>query len=218
MSRMRSLFEGCYEAQRAAALSGVPQSTLYDWARKSVVLPSVSQEKPKLWSYADLMALRIVYWLRHPKVDADIPASPMSRVRSALESLDADGVDLWSPGPDGHYTPLRVDRSGQVFISDSAGPRDHAGQGVLIQVLDLLGPFDTGDAWGPDLRRPMPHLRIVPGKVSGEPHLEHSRLTTLAVAALDRRGFTVTDIAKLYPGENVEALREAIDLEHRLAA
>ena len=215
---MRSLFEGCYEAHRAAALSGVPQSTLYDWARKSVVLPSVSQERPKLWSYADLMALRIVYWLRHPKVDADIPASPMSQVRSALESLDADGVDLWNPGPDGHYTPLRIDRSGQVFISDPTGPRDHAGQSVLPHVLDLLGPFDTGDAWGPDLRQPMPHLRIVPGKVSGEPHLEHSRLTTLAVAALDRRGFTITDIANLYPEENVEALREAIDLEHRLAA
>ncbi|MCL2464549.1 MAG: hypothetical protein FWF28_05725, partial [Micrococcales bacterium] len=68
MSRAGSLLSaavsGCYEASRAAALSGVPKSTLYEWARRRVVVPSVSPEREKLWSYADLMALRIVSWLR----------------------------------------------------------------------------------------------------------------------------------------------------------
>ncbi|MGK2959094.1 MAG: hypothetical protein ACSLFB_12010 [Acidimicrobiales bacterium] len=60
-------FDGCYNARRTAALSGVPRSTVYDWALKGVVVPSISPEREKLWSYADLMALRIVSWLRHPK-------------------------------------------------------------------------------------------------------------------------------------------------------
>ena len=60
-------FDGCYDARRTAALSGVPRSTVYDWARKGVVVPSISSEREKLWSYADLMALRIVSWLRHPE-------------------------------------------------------------------------------------------------------------------------------------------------------
>ena len=50
-------FDGCYDATRAAALSGVPKSTVYDWARKEIVVPSISPEREKLWSYADLMAL-----------------------------------------------------------------------------------------------------------------------------------------------------------------
>lgn len=39
VSRVRSIFEGCYEAPRAAALAGVPVSTVYDWARKRLVVP-----------------------------------------------------------------------------------------------------------------------------------------------------------------------------------
>ncbi|MGH9127636.1 MAG: hypothetical protein ACRDY2_01405 [Acidimicrobiales bacterium] len=92
-------YDGSYDAARAAALSGVPISTVYDWARKRVVAPSIASERPKLWSYADLMALRIVSWLRHPKDGPDdgFPASPMGAVRSALVRLGALGIDLWWP-------------------------------------------------------------------------------------------------------------------------
>ena len=68
-ARLNAAFDGCYKAHRASALSGVPQSTVYLWARNGLVTPSVSPTRVKLWSYADLMALRIVYWLRHPKFE-----------------------------------------------------------------------------------------------------------------------------------------------------
>jgi len=55
VSSIRYAFDGCYEAPRAAALSGVPVSTVYYWARTRVVVPTVSPERKKLWSYADLM-------------------------------------------------------------------------------------------------------------------------------------------------------------------
>jgi MerR HTH family regulatory protein len=58
---------GAYPADRAAALSGVPKSTLHYWARQEILVPSLSAEKVKLWSYADLMALRTIYWLRQRK-------------------------------------------------------------------------------------------------------------------------------------------------------
>src|SRR5262245_19717929 len=83
--------QGCYEASRAAALSGVPISTVYHWARTGVVVPSVSPIREKLWSYADLMALRVVSWLRQAKESSDgqvVPASPMRQVRQALAYLD----------------------------------------------------------------------------------------------------------------------------------
>lgn len=213
------LFEGCYEAARAGALAGVPVSTVYDWARKDVVVPSVSFAKPMLWSYADPMALRIVYWLRHPKAESEVAASSMLQVRRALGELANNGMALWSASSGGHSSPLVVDRDGRIYIDDSGDVRTLGGQGVLDHdLLEVLGPFDTGDDWGPDLRAPMPHLRIVPGKVSGEPHLFQSRLTTAAVAALARRGFDAEAIRRLYPHESPEGLIEAVDLERRLAA
>src|SRR5262245_13790019 len=56
-----------YVADRAAALAGVPKSTVHYWARTKLLVPSVSAERTKLWSYEDLMKLRTIEWLRRTK-------------------------------------------------------------------------------------------------------------------------------------------------------
>lgn len=209
-------FDGCYEAARAAALSGVPKSTVYDWARKDVVVPSVSREREMLWSYADLMALRIVSWLRHPKqLDGETrPATAMSQVRDALVELERRDLDLWDGRTD--RSPLVVDSAGQIIIVDGERASEIHGQLVAGALLDLLGPFDSTDGGGPDLRRPRAHLRIVPGKCAGEPHLDGSRVTTTAIAALAERGFGADEIAALYPDVPLVSIDEAIELERTL--
>lgn len=219
MTRGVAVYEGCYEAPRAAALSGVPISTVYDWARKEIVVPSVSAEREKLWSYADLMALRIVYWLRHPKAGTEtVPASPMPEVRRALGRLDEMGLDIWAS----HGTrpsPLLVDRTARIYIAAADELVDAHGQQVMADCLDLLAPFlDGGDVRGPDLRRPRPRLRIVPGKCAGEPHLRGTRLTTQTLAALVDRGYDVDGVHRLYPDQDLEAISEAIDLERQLGS
>jgi uncharacterized protein (DUF433 family) len=211
-------FEGSYPAGRAAALSGVPLSTVYDWARKGVVVPSVSPEREKLWSYADLMALRLVSWLRRPKHagPSEVPASPMSQVRRALSRLEEEQLDIW----DAKLTigsPLLVDPRGRVYIATLDGLLDDAGAALLEVGLDLLAPFAGDHGRGPDLRRPRPQLRIVPGKCAGEPHLAGSRVTTLSIKSLVDRGFDDAAIARLYPDLDRGALREAADLENELA-
>lgn len=221
MSALLHVFDGSYEARRAAALSGVPLSTVYDWARKGVVVPSVSQVRQKLWSYADLMALRIVHWLRHPKENdtGEVAASPMAEVRRALQQLDAEGLDIWSPtGQVGPESPLVVDRGGRIYVRGLDGIQDSAGQLVLDEdVLDLLGVFQADGGRGPDLVRPRPHLRIVPGKLSGEPHVERTRIATSSIAALHQRGFSDELIGELYPDVDITAITEAIALEGQLA-
>jgi uncharacterized protein (DUF433 family) len=218
--RVLAAFDGCYEAERAAALSGVPVSTVYYWARTGVIVPTVSPERPKRWSYADLIGLRLVYWLRHAKEGESIPIppSPMSDVRRALTELDELGLDIWSSGYEGSGTPLRVDRTGKVYVDVGDRIETTHREGVIGEALDLLGPFDTDEGHGPDLIRPRPHLRIVPGKVSGEPHLEHSRITTLTITSLYDRFGDVDKVGALYPDVPAEAIREAIDLERQLAA
>lgn len=69
---------------------------------------------------------------------------------------------------------------------------------------------------GPDLVRPRAWLRISPSRVAGEPHIEHSRLTTQTVAALADRGYPLGQIAEMYD-EPVEAIEQAVDLERQLA-
>jgi uncharacterized protein (DUF433 family)/DNA-binding transcriptional MerR regulator len=210
--------EGCYDATRAAALSGVPKSTIYYWASHQIVPPSVSPVREMLWSYADLMALRVVSWLRHPKDDPQgvRPGSPMREVRRALAELDEQGLDLWAPQALDR-SPLLVDRSGKIHIRIADQVRDLKGQSPLDpEWLDLLGPFDQAGGNGPDLVAPRKHLRIVPARVAGEPHVAGSRLTTLALAALAARGMSADRIADMYDVEAV-VVEEAVDLEEQLA-
>lgn len=217
--RVRSALAGCYEARRAAALSGVPVSTVYLWARREIVVPSVSPSRQKLWSYADLMALRIVHWLRHPKSGRarEVPASPMSQVREALEELERRGLDIWAENVHQRGSPLRVDISGRVHLADG-WPAGTGGQQSLADALDLLGSFEVKSHRGPNLIRPRPRLRIIPGKVSGEPHIESSRITTPTVAALCKRFGDTASVAALYPEINPEAITQAFALENYLAA
>jgi len=215
-----------YTADRAAALAGVPQSTVHYWARREILVPSVSAEKVKLWSFADLMGLRTIAWLRRRKLSAagyDIPHTTMPAVRRALRELDRLDLSLWTA--DTGSTVL-VDPNGDIVLRDQrelVRPVGRVGelQQVAPDFLDLMAPF-TGDGRdGPDLRRPRPRLRIVPGKLAGAPHIEKTRLETQAVHALALRGLDAERIARLYPFTDLEAIREAIDLEtqlHRSAA
>src|SRR5947207_13425694 len=116
----------------------------------------------------------------------------MHRVRAALDELQRRPLDLWD-GRTG-TSPLVVDGGGQIIIVEGDVTSDVHGQLVAGTLLDLLGPFDSDDGTkGPDLRRPRPHLRIVPGKCAGEPHLDGTRVTTTAIAALAERGFGLHD-------------------------
>jgi uncharacterized protein (DUF433 family) len=174
----------------------------------------------KLWSFADLMALRIVAWLRKPKSNeqARLPASPMPQVRNALVQLGEMGIDLWSEDKPGQAS-LVVDQRGALFLRTSAGFIDSRGNPALPDErhFGLLDPFEYEGHTGPDLVRPRPHLRIVPDRVAGEPHLEHTRLTTQTLAGMAARGYDALMLAQLYEVPEAAVL-EAVDLESTLRA
>jgi len=207
---------GTYTAERAAALSGVPKSTVHYWARKEWLVPSVSPTRVKLWSYTDLMGLRTIYWLRHPKPTPDgeeIPPTPMSVVREALAELDRIDLDLWE---EERGFMVRVDRAGTVHV----GPIDDSkpiGSQLPLENLDLIEPFESESGIrGPNLVAPRPKLRIVPGKLGGSPHLQRTRLETAALAAIARRGMPRENVYRLYPRFDPGAIDQALDLEDQL--
>lgn len=208
------ILHGVYPARRAAALAGMPLSTLHYWARNGIVVPRASKGRPKLWSYEDLMALRAVVWLRREKqTDGGvIRRSSMPKVRSAIDALRALALDVWD-----HEAGSRlvVDVEGQVFLETAAGLETPAGQ-FVAGTIDVIEPFEAFGRKGPNLLRPRRSLQIIPGKLGGAPHIASTRIETEALAALHVRGFTVDDIAQFYPAVDRAAIIDALDLEAEL--
>jgi uncharacterized protein (DUF433 family) len=213
---------GAYSAERAAALSGVPLSTVHWWSREGILVPSISAQKVKLWSYADLMALRIIYWLRQTKKapsGAAVPRTTMPAVRRALAQLEELDLGLWSEdtGP-----MVDVDRGGNVIVHSMPDPETAHRQRVLAagdaELLQVIEPFATIEgSRGPDLHAPRARLRIVPGKLGGSPHVAHTRLESLALGALAASGLPEAKIYRLYPEIEPVAIDDALDLERQLA-
>lgn len=209
---------GAYSADRAAALSGVPKSTVHYWARKEILVPSVSAGRIRLWSYSDLLALRVIAWLRATKTAPDgqaIAPTTMTAVRTGLRELASIDLALWTEEGSPN---IAVDRGGRIVLNATPSPEHPDGQAVLdADALDLLRPLAIGRlVRGPDLVTPRPRLRIVPGKLAGAPHVHRTRIETEALAALRRRGLTVGKITALYPAIDTADVEDALDLECEL--
>lgn len=206
---------GAYTADRAAALSGVPKSTLYYWARKGHLRPSVSLT-PRLWSYKDLLALRTIYWLRQPKkaFEVEVRSTSMTKVRRALEQLQDLNLDLVEAG----QPVVAVTMNGDIVLDKDAMPLQLVnGQYIKRELINILGPFDGLEGTrGPDLVWPRPTVQIVPGKISGAPHVSGTRLSTQSIYALRRRGFSMAHLARIYPFVAEDSLRDSVDLEEQL--
>lgn len=209
--------QGAYIAERAAALSGVPKSTIHYWAREGILVPAVSAEKVKLWSYADLISLRVIYWLRQKKGGGsgfEVPATSMSVVRRALGELRLLDIPLFQED----RPSLLINGEGHVYLEGPHGLQTLQGQLANGELLNLIAPFDTAEGFrGPDLSRPRPELRIVPGKLSGSPHVVGTRVETRALSSLTEDGFDEDGIVELYPFLTRVQVEQAIDLEAQLA-
>jgi DNA-binding transcriptional MerR regulator len=214
MGALRS-FDGVYTADRAAALAGVPKTTLYYWAREGVYAPSASPLKIKRWSFLDLLALRAIYWLRQDKSQA--ARTTMRNVRAALENAAEKQI------PFGELN-LLVDPRGRVHFRRHEGePLELTGGQEVLQdplgELNLLTEYRVAGSVGPDLRVPKPELRIIPGKLTGEPHVSHTRVATIQLWSLHVQGFDTSRIERLYPvlHERPGAIQQSISLEAQLS-
>jgi uncharacterized protein (DUF433 family)/DNA-binding transcriptional MerR regulator len=209
-----TMLRGAYDAHRAAALSGVPVRTLHQWASNGLYTPSiVASPRTRLWSWGDLVALRAIDWFRRKKGDNMPPRVSIDQVRTALQELDAAGI------PRHRLADLVVvSDGGRLFFrfdDQSLETANAARQQAMADVLRVTAPY-LGR--GPDLLQPGPHLRIRPGKLGGEPHLEGTRIKTAVLYALVQDGYPEDQIIRMYPEVTSSLLKEAVDLEQKLAA
>ena len=202
---------GVYDAARAAALSGVPLTTLHYWARKSIYAPSVAAgPRTRLWSWGDLLAVRALSWFRARTAPGEPRRVSMPRIRTMLHALETSGI-----AREQLYRVVAVTESGQLTIrlsEQDVAIAESGRQGLMEGVLALVRPFGSG----PDLYRPRPLLRIIPDKLHGEPHLVGTRIASAVVFEFDRMGYPLADIWEFYPGADPAALAQAIEFERTL--
>jgi uncharacterized protein (DUF433 family) len=209
---------GRYTAERAAQLSGVPKSTVYDWRREGVYEPDYPAGRPVMWSYRDLALLRLLAWLRQGGMDRPVAAEKVSSVKSQLSAgldvrfIHATRTDVVLES--GDETRLEDDRENILPWTDFSR---------LLGTFDLHEPIDElrsdrrGPVWAPDLVTPSEHSYISPWVVAGDPCIERTRIPTAAIHALHaERALPVEAIVELYPGLTTEAASDAIRLERRL--
>lgn len=214
---------GAYSADRAAALAGVAVSTLYDWARKGIYVPGLSRGRLMLWSWPDLLALRAISWLRTTKPELSIRATTMKQVRALLRTLEREFEDRLGEQLARRSVILRVDSAGRPFINieqDMVHPVSHEALQLASSdlMIDLLAVYEPGQGIrGPHLLTPRPQLRILPGKLGGEPHIEDTRIETRAVNALIQRGYAAEQVVELYPFLDLASVEQAVDLEDQLS-
>ena len=206
---------GHYGVQRTSQLSGIPQSTLYDWRSHRVYVPDYDAASPTGWSYRDLVFLRLLAWLRQRGMERPIASEQVARVRAEIEAgepvryLFASSRTLIAAGE-------RTDRvSGENLL-----PFDRLE--ALFAHFDIAEPIkELGPSrhrlWAPDLVRPSKHSFIAPSVMAGDPCLNDTRIPTATVYTLrTERDLSSEDVVALYPELDIEAVEDAYDLEARL--
>jgi uncharacterized protein (DUF433 family)/DNA-binding transcriptional MerR regulator len=205
---------GQYAAERGAQLAGVPVRTLYHWARESLLVPDYAG-RPMLWSYRDLVFVRLFTWLRSQRVAPQAASQYIDEVRQAVSAGDNNLRHV--------HAARRL-----VLLGDETFDR-LTGEGFLpllihyLDVFNLVEPLTVPElgrsrVWGPNLIRPSTHTAISPWVMSGDPCIRRSRLPTASVFALNQeRGLAAAEIVSLYRGAiSEDAATDAIELEHRL--
>jgi uncharacterized protein (DUF433 family) len=208
---------GRYAAERASQLSGVPKSTIYDWRRVNVYEPDFTSASPAMWSYRDLVLLRLLAWLRQGGMDRPVAAQKVKLVKSQLSS----GVEVQYIHATA--TDIILNGDGDDVIDDRHNLLPFSDFFRLLSTFDLLEPIEElrnarrGPIWAPDLVTPSEHSFISPWVLAGDPCVERTRIPTSAIHALRvERALPAEAIAELYPGLTVEAANDAIELERRL--
>ncbi|WP_253760990.1 DUF433 domain-containing protein [Hamadaea flava] len=190
----------------AAALSGATMAQLAHWRKpppkgEPILRPELSPDKPILYSFRDIVALRTCVKLRN---DASL-----QKIRKALDTLR---VDL---GERQHLSEYQLVSDGSTIYlvapDQAVDLVKRRGHTVIAEMVDVLRPFYRNGRSIPDLFEPRDHVRVVPGVRGGEPVIAGTRIPSAEVAALVRDGIAPERIDDFYAGVSREAALDAAD-------
>jgi uncharacterized protein (DUF433 family)/DNA-binding transcriptional MerR regulator len=201
----------------ASVLTGATIAQLAYWRKETASAPALLVPEGKrsgryLYSWADVVALRSIVYLRSEK--------SLPRIRRAVDTLRQLEADEWTHLAS--YTLISTARTivvrtpkGQL-LDISAQPGT-----VLEEILmrDVLEPFETpAGRVVPALKRPRPHITVDPTVLGGYPVLAGTRVPFDTIAALARDDLRPDEITAIYPSAGLDGIRDAMDFAEQVAA
>lgn len=201
----------------ASVLTGATRAQLAYWRRDTSSAPALLVPAGKrggryLYSWADIVALRSIVYLRSEK--------SLPRIRRAVATLRRLEADEWHHLA--QYTLISTRKS--ILVRTPKGDLLDVGERpgtVLSEVLmrDVLAPFQTGTGqMVPALKRPRPHITVDPRVLGGYPVLAGTRVPYDAVAALANDALAPAEISAIYPSIEHEGIQDAMAFAEQVAA
>jgi uncharacterized protein (DUF433 family) len=165
-----------------------------------------------LYSWADVVALRSIVYLRQEK--------SLPRIRRAVETLRRLEADEWT-----HLASYRlVSTPSTIIVQTPSGELldlDQRPGTVLDEVLmeDVLAAFETeGGREVPALRTPRPRIAVDPQVLGGYPVVAGTRVPFDVVAGLADDDLEPAEIAAVYPSVDRESIADAVSFARQVAA
>jgi uncharacterized protein (DUF433 family) len=206
-----------YPVPLTVALSGATVDQLAYWRRHTVSSPPLLEPSAKrsgryLYSWADVVALRSIVYLRQDK--------SLPRIRRAVRTLAHLEERDWQ-----HLARYKLVSTGDSILVVTPDGRvldveKHPGT-VLEETLlsDVLDVFQTEDGRRvPALSSPRPKLSVDPGVLGGYPVVVGTRVPYDVVASLADDGYEEAQIIELYPSVKRGAIADAREFAEEVSA
>jgi uncharacterized protein (DUF433 family) len=165
-----------------------------------------------LYSWADVVALRSIVYLRQEK--------SLPRIRQAVATLRGLEADEWT-----HLAAYRlISTPRSILVQTPAGQLldlENQPGTVLEEILmhDVLEPFETsGGRLVPALEHPRPRIAVNPRVLGGYPVIAGTRIPFDVVASLAEDELEPGEIAAVYPSIDQEAVGDAVSFAEQVAA
>ncbi len=201
----------------ASVLTGATVRQLAYWRKPTrsappLLVPEGKRSGRYLYSWADIVALRSIVYLRQEK--------SLPRIRRAVGTLRSLEADTWV-----HLSAYRlISTPSTILVRTPSGQLldlDRQPGTVLEETLmqDVLAPFETHDGRQvPALRRPRARIAVNPAILGGFPTIAGTRVPFDVVAALARDELEPDEIAAVYPSVDRDAISDAVSFAEQVAA
>jgi uncharacterized protein (DUF433 family) len=203
-----------FPLELASKLSGATPFQLSKWRRTGLLVPEVSHERPPIYSYRDVVALRAMVFLR-----AKTSSQKLTKAWANLDTIDmvevADHPSEFKFGSDGS----------KIFVLAASGdvldltfkPGHRLTEFTFEELFEEFENFRGERVI--NFERPASSLSVHPRTLGGWPVVAGTRVPFDAIAQLvDGESVLLADVPDLFPRVTVEQARDAIAFSESLGA
>jgi DNA-binding transcriptional MerR regulator/uncharacterized protein (DUF433 family) len=204
-----------YPAELTSILTGVTPSQLRKWRNDGLLVPEVRADRPPLYSFRDLIALRTMAYLRR--------RTSLQAIKKAFANLSV--YDMTDHPSEYRFAVATTGRAKRTIIVEQPDGRALdldalPGQYSIFSFADVVAEFrNLNNEVVVPLYRPAAHLQLEPARRDGWPTIVGTRIDYDIVAQLvDGEEITAGDVQDYYPGVSAAAAESAVEFDERVRA